>query len=95
MADGGVFDPITKGRIEKALKKNTKRGAMQAYRSLVRKGSLEAARYVLWLLQNGVISLGLGDNAFEAELALEANGFDGLVRCRGNILKFRVTQDAC
>lgn len=70
--------------------KNTKRGAMQAYRALVRKGSLEAARYVLWLLQTGVISMGLGDGAWEAELALEANGFDGVCRCGGNIMKFRV-----
>ena len=74
--------------------KNTKRGAMQAYRTLVRKGSLEAARYVLWLLQDGVISLGVCDKAWEAELALEANGFDGQLRCGGNIIKFQAAQVA-
>jgi len=53
---------------------------VKSYRFLVRKGNLEAAWDVFWLLKNGEISLGLDDNAFEDERALEANGFDGPVR---------------
>lgn len=70
--------------------KNTKRGALQAHLALVRDGHLLAARKVYHLLSVGSVSLGLSDDCFEAELALEGNGFQGSVLRNGGGIKFSI-----
>nr|WP_321465134.1 hypothetical protein [uncultured Desulfobulbus sp.] len=55
-----------------------KQKAIQAYRNLSRQGELIAAHRVLHLLQTGRVYLGLGDNDFAAECALEKVGLDGV-----------------
>jgi len=68
MADGGA---------------NKKQEAIKAHRELVNKGNLEAARRIFDLLLHGCATLGLNDDDWYAECALERAGLQGSISRRG------------
>jgi len=78
------------GHIQGVVRKNTKRGALKAHVELVREGHLLAARKVLDLLRSGLVALGLGDDCYAAECALERNGFRGSALRTGCGIKFSI-----
>lgn len=63
---------------------------MDAHRKLVREGKLLEGRLVLYLLREGRISLGLGDEAWNVERLCEELGCR--IRCTrgGNIAEVRL-----
>jgi len=57
---------------EQARTEQARTAAKFVYIKLCRQGNLEAAQRVLWLLQDGRRTFGIGDADWAAELALEA-----------------------
>ena len=68
--------------------KNLKQSLLAAHHKLVLSGEYLAARKVLYLLIHGQLVLGLSDNDWAAEMALEEVGITGFSNKRGTLNHF-------
>ena len=68
---------------------------MDQHRTLVRAGSYGVAELVLRLLRRGHVSLGLWDDAWEAEQVLTAAGLNPHYSRNGNLAMFYLAKEGC
>lgn len=69
---------------------NRKQKAISAHKALVHSGQLSAANSVLRLLVNKSVCLGLNDDEYEAECALNRAGLQGIPGRNFNSIRFRI-----